>query len=391
MDKKITTRHFGLIWFGAAVSIAEIMAGALIAPLGLFKGLSAIILGHFLGCVLLYFAGLIGGETGKGAMETVKISFGARGGALFSTLNILQLIGWTAVMIISGARAAAAVSGALSPAVWCVIIGALIALWVLIDLKNLEKLNMLTMGALFALTLALSFRLGGAGAGFSGGEMSFGAAVELSIIMPLSWLPLISDYTRSAARPKAAALTGAAVYFLTSSWMYIIGLAAVIFTGETDVSLIIQKAGLGAWGILIIVFAAVTTTFLDVYSAGASFGALTKGRGEKTFAVITALGGTLLAIFTPIERYESFLGLIGSVFAPMAAILLTDYFILKRKSAGGAFDLKNLLIWAGGFLFYRFFLSVGSPVGGTIPVMLIVGAACVIFKGGFKNVRRNIK
>lgn len=28
--------------------------------------------------------------------------------------------------------------------------------------------------------------------------LTFGAAVELAVAMPLSWLPLISDYTREA-------------------------------------------------------------------------------------------------------------------------------------------------------------------------------------------------
>ena len=49
----------GLIWFGAAVSIAEILTGTLIAPLGFTKGLMAILLGHLIGCALLYAAGLI--------------------------------------------------------------------------------------------------------------------------------------------------------------------------------------------------------------------------------------------------------------------------------------------------------------------------------------------
>ncbi len=30
--------------------------------------------------------------------------------------------------------------------------------------------------------------------------MTFGAAVELAVAMPLSWLPLISDYTREAEK-----------------------------------------------------------------------------------------------------------------------------------------------------------------------------------------------
>ncbi|HBR01369.1 MAG TPA: putative hydroxymethylpyrimidine transporter CytX, partial [Ruminiclostridium sp.] len=104
-NQKTSVFSNGLIWFGAAVSIAEILTGTLIAPLGFVKGLGAILLGHAIGCILMYFAGLIGARTEKSAMDTVKISFGSKGALLFSVLNILQLVGWTAVMIIGGARA----------------------------------------------------------------------------------------------------------------------------------------------------------------------------------------------------------------------------------------------------------------------------------------------
>ena len=34
--------------------------------------------------------------------------------------------------------------------------------------------------------------------------MSFGAAVELMVIMPLSWLPLVSDYTTAMRKTFAS-------------------------------------------------------------------------------------------------------------------------------------------------------------------------------------------
>ena len=77
----------GLIWFGAAVSVAEIMTGTYFAPIGFEKGLAAIVIGHVLGCFLLFLAGVIGGRTRKSAMETAKMSFGEKGSFLFSVLN----------------------------------------------------------------------------------------------------------------------------------------------------------------------------------------------------------------------------------------------------------------------------------------------------------------
>ena len=46
--------QIGLIWFGAAVSLAEILTGTFFASLGWQQGLAAIVLGHLIGCVLFW-------------------------------------------------------------------------------------------------------------------------------------------------------------------------------------------------------------------------------------------------------------------------------------------------------------------------------------------------
>ena len=379
----------GLIWFGAAVSIAEILTGTFFAPLGFGKGIAAIIIGHLFGCVLLYFAGLIGAKTEKSAMETVKLSFGQKGSRLFASLNVLQLVGWTAVMIVSAAAAASSIVNIGGNWVWILVIGALIILWVLIGLKNLSKLNIFAMSALFILTIILSSVIfqGSTTAVFSEG-ISFGAAVELSVAMPLSWLPLISDYTRNAKKPKAATHVSSTVYFFVSCWMYAIGMGAALFTGESDIAKIMMGAGLGIVALVIVVFSTVTTTFLDVYSAGVSSESIWGKLKEKPVAIIVCLIGMMLAIFTPITQYENFLYLIGSVFAPMVAILITDFYILKKHHSDKAFNIINLLLWAIGFGIYRVFMNIDTPVGNTLPVMLITAALCLIANiifGGKKN------
>ena len=155
-ERRTSIFENGLIWFGAAVSIAEILTGTYFAPLGLSKGILAIIIGHIIGCTMLFLAGLIGGKLRKSAMETVKISFGGKGALIFSVLNIIQLVGWTAIMIYDGALAVNGIFG-IGNWIWCIVIGALIVLWILIGIKNLGKVNTVAMGALFVLTIILSF------------------------------------------------------------------------------------------------------------------------------------------------------------------------------------------------------------------------------------------
>ena len=377
-EKRTSVFENGLIWFGAAVSIAEILTGTYFAPLGFGRGLLAVLLGHLIGCVLLFLAGLIGGKVRKSAMETAKMSFGGRGGLLFSVLNVVQLVGWTAIMIYDGALAADSILQ-IGAWVWCVIIGGLIILWVLIGIENLGKLNTVAMAALFVLTIILSFvAFGEGGAPVPADDsLSFGAAVELSVAMPLSWLPLISDYTREARQPVRATAVSALVYGLISCWMYVIGMGAAIFTAESDIAQIMVKAGLGIAGLLIIVFSTVTTTFLDAWSAGISSESLSKKIPGKWVAVAAAVLGILGAVFLPLYDITDFLYLIGSVFAPMIAVQIADFFILKRAESTRAFDWVNLAIWLAGFAVYRLLMRVDTPVGSTLPDMAVTVLLCV--------------
>lgn len=377
-EKRTSVFENGLIWFGAAVSIAEILTGTYFAPLGFTRGLLAILIGHIIGCTMLFFAGLIGGKVRKSAMETAKMSFGNKGALLFSVLNIIQLVGWTAIMIYDGALAVNGIFD-IGNWIWCVVIGALIVLWIIIGIKNLGKVNTVAMGALFILTIILSFVVFNKDSvlNISGEGMTFGTAVELSVAMPLSWLPLISDYTREAKEPVKATAVSAITYGVVSCWMYVIGMGAAIYTGEVDIAKIMVKAGLGIAGLLIIVFSTVTTTFLDAYSAGVSSESLSAKINGKWIAVAVTVIGTVGAIFLPLADITVFLYFIGSVFAPMIAIQIADFFILKRPKEPGAFNVQNLIIWLVGFVIYRLLMRVDIIVGNTLPDMIITIAICV--------------
>ena len=381
----------GLIWFGAGVSIAEILTGTYFAPLGFEKALLAILLGHLIGGLMMFAAGMIGAQEKRSAMETVKMSFGNKGSLLFAILNVLQLVGWTAIMIYDGALAANGIFAA-GEWLWAIVIGVLIIAWILVGLTNLGKLNTVAMAALFVLTLVL-FKViffGGSGAVSAVDDsLSFGAAVELAVAMPLSWLPLISDYTREAEKPFAATCTSVVVYSIVSIFMYIIGMGAAIYTGESDIAQIMLKAGFGVVGLLIIVFSTVTTTFLDAYSAGVSCVSISSKIPEKWAAIIVTIIGTIAAIVYPMDNITDFLYLIGSVFAPMIAVQIADYFILKKAdSLMIAFDVKNLLIWLVGFVLYRILMKVDTPVGNTLPDMVITIVLCLIVNTVMKAVQK---
>ncbi|WP_245690383.1 putative hydroxymethylpyrimidine transporter CytX [Sporolituus thermophilus] len=384
-------KHFLFLWFGAAVSVAEILAGGLLVPLGFTAGIAAIILGHFIGTTLLVMGGIIGTRERIPAIESTRISFGAYGTTLFSVLNVLQLIGWTAIMIISAAKSANEITKMLWQfdyfALWCIIIGGLIFLWIALGREGgWKKVNMAAVLLLFGLTIMLSamvFKDISILTKVPAGGMPFSEAVELSVVMPLSWLPLIADYTRFAQQAKNAAWGSWLGYFLGSCWMYTIGLAAAISTGKADPTDIMLAANLGFAALGIIVLSTVTTTFMDAYSAGVSFTNLRPGLNEKLVALVITVVGTLLALVADMEQYEVFLLAIGSVFAPLYAILLTDYFIRKKRSINPQL-LANwgaLAVWAIGVALYYWFLKLDLVFGATIPVMFATGLLYLVTGG----------
>lgn len=388
-ENKTSVLSNGLIWFGAGVSMSEILTGTYFAPLGIKTGLFAILIGHIIGGILLFLAGYLGAKTRNNAMETVAVSFGRKGNLPFSVLNILQMAGWLAILNYDGALAANGIFS-VGAGVWCAVIGVLLLLWVLVGLKRLEKINMVAMTALFLMTLVLCFVIvtrGNFGTLFNGSSvnkdvLTFGAAIELSAAMPLSWIPVISDYTSNSTKPVKATVVSTIVYCLVSCWMYLIGMSAAIGMGTSDIAQISLRAGLGVVGLLIILFSTVTTNFLAAHSAGVSGEVIgesfSKHINGKYLSVLVVLLGTIAAILYPMDNIEDFLYLINSVFAPMIAVMIADFFFNKKRSVTKEWDWTNLIVWLIGLSLYRVLMHVDIVIGYTLPDIVITAVLCVI-------------
>ena len=396
-NNNLTLLSFFTLWFGAAISIAEILTGGLLAPLGFKNGLAAIIIGHIIGTAILVLGGIIGTEERLPSIMSTGISFGKYGAYLFSIFNVLQLIGWTAVMIISGARSVNEITKALwsydNIYLWSIIIGGLICLWIFFGKNGWKKLNMIAATLLFLLTIVLSTVV------FKNSEllnkgstniMSFGSAIELNVIMPLSWLPLIADYTRFARRKRDGVIGSFLGYFIGSTWMYTIGLGAAIAAGNPDPGAMMLAANLGFTALGIIILSTVTTTFLDAYSAGVTFLNIFPKLNERKAALSMSIIGTIIAVIVPIEQYENFLYAIGSVFAPLFAILLTDYFIIKKNrklQEGLLVNWGAAAVWVIGVIMYYRFVKLDFVLGATVPVMVITGLIYCLTWRSIKNWR----
>jgi putative hydroxymethylpyrimidine transporter CytX len=387
-DEKMGFWTYVFLWFGAAVSIAEILTGGLIAPLGFKTGVIIILLGHLIGTGIFALGGIIGAREKVPAITSTGMSFGKYGTYLFSILNVLQLLGWTAVMIKSAANSVNLITKDLwnfDNALICnLLIGVLVILWIWFGKAGMEKLNTAAVLLLLILTLILGtiiFKDKALLTKAAGEGISFGGAIELNVVMPLSWLPLIADYTRFAKSEKGGAGGSFIGYFLGSSWMFIIGLGAAIVSNNPDPSSMMLAANLGMTALGIVILSTVTTTFMDVYSAGISFLNLMPKINDKGIGVVMAIIGTLIAVVFPIENYESFLYAIGSVFAPLFAIVITDYFIIRKGVKEQSETLINwgaVFVWIIGVATYYSFIKLDFILGATAPVMVITGVIYLV-------------
>jgi putative hydroxymethylpyrimidine transporter CytX len=374
------------LWFGASVSVAEILTGGYLAELGAARGLWAILLGHLAGTLLLVLAGLIGYREKLPAIMSTRISFGKQGSYLISMISILQLVGWTAIMIIEGGGVMNVIGRSLwgfdHPALMNGLIGVLVAIWVFWGVKGFKRINTIAASLLLILTVVMSWVVlthPSAAAAMAVQKGAFGMGFELSIIMPLSWFPLISDYTSLARTKRGAVIAPFCGYFLGSCWMYAIGMAGSLMSGSPDPTKIMLAANLGLTALAVMGLSTVTTTFLDVYSAGISLINVFPGVGDRIAAVGFTVVGTALALVFPIERYTDFLYLLGSVFSPLIAILLSDYFLLGHDSRESRADGAATLSLAAGIAFYYLIKPLQISIGPTLTTIAFTAALhCLI-------------
>jgi putative hydroxymethylpyrimidine transporter CytX len=377
MDKRTSLFANGIIWFGVAISVSEIEAGIEIGAMAKEPLWLPLILGHLLGGIMLFFVGLIGARLRVNAMETTTSTFGKYGSKFFAALNLFQLMAWVAVLNAQGALALAGLNLPISFPLTCVILAALIGIWVFVGLKRSANVATTVMVVLAVLLVILSAKLlgvdsSGAAATGASATLGFWNIFEISIAMPISWLPVISDYTKDAEKPLKATAVSAAAYTFASLWMYILGVG--IAGLGVDIAHAILLAGLGVPGIIIVVLSTVTTNFLAANSAGESAKAVVHKFNPKIAGVIVSALSAVIAISGIMDHYISFLYLIASVFAPMAAVLLVSFYFAKDRIEGLSFWIWNLFAWLAGFAVYQVAAHLDSVFLGPTLLSVVVSA-----------------
>jgi nucleobase:cation symporter-1, NCS1 family len=396
--RRLSGWDFGVLWGDLAIGLLVMLTGALLVPsLGLPKALLAIAIGSVIGCVPLALVGLAGAREGVPGMVLFRPVLGVEGSYLPSVLNIVTLVGWTgfefwAMSLVANEVSARALHFS-SYWLWLAVVAVLctaLALGgpILVVRRWLERFGawvVAAVGAWITYRVLARASLGTLWHRPGTGGLSFWLAVDLVVVMPVSWLPLVADYNRFARRGVSSAAGTFWGYALGNAWFYALGALLVLGAGLSDAT----PAGLGSaigglaggWVVLVALLVGETDeAFADIYSSAVSSQNLEARIPQRAAIVSIAAAGAALAVWLGLRpsvalgNYEAFLFLMGSVFVPLFGVFLADYFVLHRGRSRGAemfeagagrprrLNGRALIAWIVGFLVYQWCVPVG-PAG----------------------------
>jgi len=374
--RRLSQLDFAILWGDLAIGLLVVVAGALLVPgLGLPQALLAIAIGSVIGSIPLALVGRAGAREGVPGMVLLRPVLGTRGSYLPSILNIAQLIGWTGFELWAMALIAGRITGPLFGIdgfyVWlavativCLVLslgGPILVVrrwmgrfgvWVLVAAAGWITVRMLT-----SVDLAALWSRPGAG-----GFPTFGGAIDLVIALPVSWIPLVADYSRFARR-GVSSTTGTLVgYAAGNAWFFALGALLVLGAGSAPTPLgigegIVALAG-GTIVLIVLLVGETDEAFADIYSAAVSTQNLFPRLRLRPIVVAVAAVGVGLAAYLfgladeGVATYEFFLFLIGSIFVPLFGVFLAHYYLVDRGRGyrtDALFDHRGRYRYRGGF------------------------------------------
>jgi putative hydroxymethylpyrimidine transporter CytX len=186
----------------------------------------------------------------------------------------------------------------------------------------------------------------------------FWPAADLVAALAVSWMPLAADYSRQS-RSASDAFWGASVgYALGSAAFFALGVLAFFGLKGDDVIASLLAIPAGGLALAILAIDEVDEAFANIYSTAVSTQNVLPRVDRRVLAVIIGGLATVLAFFFDIQNYENFLLLLGSVFVPLFAVFIVDYYVISRRQWDISEDAparwEMLFPWVAGFVMYQF-------------------------------------
>lgn len=347
---------------GAFVVLQPLGAGT--TKLTFAAALLATVVGTVLGTAAVGLAAVPGARTGAPAMVLLRGLFGARLSYAPTVLNMLQLLGWGTFEIVTISSAAHQLAPGVPLWGYKLIAGVVTTLLALRPLGVVRVLRKYVTVAVAVVMVYLFVQLlrqpipAIKGASWHG----FWPAVDSTLAVAVSWVPVASDYSRHSRSPRTAFSATFIGYTITQVACYALGLIAIL-TVATDGdanhiwgAFIAVAFGKVAFAILAI--REIDQSFCNVYSTAVSAQNLRPRWDRRMLALVIGSAATALALAIDINNYASFLSLIGSVFVPLFAVLVVDYFAFGGAARWNLSEYAParwpmLVPWLAGFVVYQ--------------------------------------
>jgi NCS1 family nucleobase:cation symporter-1 len=388
------------LWLASNLTIADYALGFLPVSLGvpLPSLILALFVGNILGSLFLALSVAMGPKMGYPQMFISRWSFGTKGNYFFAALNWVSTAGWFTVNVILGSFALQVLVPSIPfyvAALATTGVEVLLAIYGYDVIHGFEKVMSIILGALFAFATILIFTQHTSGImayapAASGSPLAlFAITLAASFSYVMSWSPYGSDYSRylSESTPYRKSIVNSFVgAFIASFWLEVIGaLIAILAPSASDATRALPTA-LGPFGLLIvlaIVLGGVAANVLNIYTNALSALVLDIKANRWKVVVVGGIVGFFLALYGGgnfAGFYETFLLLLDYWITPWLAIIVVDFFVLKRlsyKTLGALprVSWQAILSYAIGILVSVLFIPSISYVSYTGPASQLIGGA----------------
>lgn len=367
----------GMTFFSASMLAGgELGLGLTFTQLVVIVLLGNLILGIYTGA-LAYIAS----KTGLSTHLLAKYAFGEKGAHLPSFLLGFTQVGWFGVGV---AMFAIPVAKIMDWNVYAIIFsfGVAMTISALYGMKTLVILGYIAVPAIAILGGYSTFSATEAIGGLQGlmaqeptTSISIAAALTICIGSFISAGSLTPDFTRFSKTPRQAVSATVIAFWLGNSLMFLFGAVGALAYGMSEISEVMFLQGLIIPAIIVLGLNIWTTNDNALYASGLAFANITK-LPKKVFVIINGFIGTGLAMWMYMN-FVGFLNVLGTAIPSIGAILIADYFFIKKKNyaAFETMKFKNInwiamIAWAAG-------VGLAQFAPGITPLNALIGTGLV--------------
>ncbi len=343
------------LWVGANVVVTTVFTGMLLVPdMTFFTALAVVLLGSLLGTIPLVLTGNIGTRTGLPTMILTRGAFGTRGALLPSAVNTIVLIGWSWIQAymagLSLDHAVNFLTGYSNINLFTVFTEIVVVLITIYGHRGIEATERLIATSMLVLSVIVfgymfyKFDIGNliTMAASKNPAITVMVGFDIVVATAFSWMSSVSDFNRNCKSEKVS-IIGTYFGYITAT-LVAMGLGATVsgfsilgnMTQTYDPTMLIGQANpaLGFIAAIIIFFSVLSTNVMALYSATMSYLAMFPKHSFWIPALVLGIISTIGALLKDwlLEHFQNFLLMVGTLFIPVAAILIVDYYLLKRKN-----------------------------------------------------------